>query len=159
MTNLKIQIENGDYSCKGVDDPHTPGSLLKLWMRELSDPIIPCEFYDDAIAAAKADDEKMAVALVGKMPKLNKQVPLTIASTNDAQVIFYVIEYLREVAQPDNVPKTKMNINNLAMVFAPNFLRCPSEDPSVIFNTQKFQQTYVKHLITSLTKEDLKEAD
>lgn len=70
--------------------------------------------------------------------------------------MFYVIEYLREVAQPDNVPKTKMSINNLAMVFAPNFLRCPSEDPSVIFNTQKHQQTYVKHLITSLKKEDLK---
>lgn len=67
----------------------------------------------------------------------------------------FVVEYLRHVAQPENVPKTKMNVNNLAMVFAPNFLRCPSEDPSVIFNTQKYQQTYVKQLITDLKAEHI----
>jgi hypothetical protein len=48
-----------------------------------------------------------------------------------------------------------MGINNLAMVFAPNFLRCPSEDPSVIFNTQKHQQTFVRYLIEKLKEEDL----
>eukprot|EP01126_Amoeba_proteus_P001377 TRINITY_DN10394_c1_g1_i2.p1 TRINITY_DN10394_c1_g1~~TRINITY_DN10394_c1_g1_i2.p1 ORF type:complete len:232 (-),score=60.85 TRINITY_DN10394_c1_g1_i2:195-890(-) len=143
VTSLKIQIENGDYSCEGLDDPHIPGSLLKLWMRELAEPIIPCDLYDDAIEAAKNDDEMAAVALVSKMPSINQKVT------------FFVVEYLRKVAQPENVPKTKMSINNLAMVFAPNFLRCPSEDPSVIFNTQKHQQTYVKHLITSLDVEHL----
>lgn len=129
-------------------------------MRELAEPIIPCDFYDDAIDAAKNDDEKMAVAILPKMPKLNRQVCPSIRNHSPLRkVVFFVIEYLREVAQPENVPKTKMNINNLAMVFAPNFLRCPSEDPSVIFNTQKHQQTYVKHLITSLKKEDLKLKD
>lgn len=75
VTTLKIQIENGDYSCAGLDDPHIPGSLLKLWMRELADPIIPCEYYDDAIDAAKNDDENMAVAILPKLPELNRKVP------------------------------------------------------------------------------------
>lgn len=143
VTALKIAIESGDYSCKGVDDPHVPASLLKLWMRELIYPIVPTELYDPAIESASKDDAQMAVKLVKEMPVINRKV------------LFYVILYLRGVGQPENVPKTKMGINNLAMVFAPNFLRCPSEDPSVIFNTQKHQQTFVRHLLQNLEEVDL----
>jgi len=138
VTTLKIQIENGNYSIAEINDPHIPGSLLKLWMRELLQPIIPTDYYDSAIAAAKSEDAEKSVAVVEKLPKLNRKV------------VNFVIEYLRQVALPENVPKTKMSVPNLAMVFAPNFLRCPSEDPSVIFNTQKHQQTFVRHLIEKL---------
>lgn len=111
------------------------GSLLKLWMRELEKPIVPSSLYDDAVAAAKADDVAASIAVAEKLPSLNKRVA------------FYMVGYLRDMAVPENVPLTKMSVINLAMVFAPNFLRCPSEDPSVIFSTQKHQQTFVKHLI------------
>jgi len=138
VTALKIQIENGNYSVEDIRDPHIPGSLLKLWMRELDQPIIPTDLYDTAVEAARSEDPENSVALVQKLPKLNRRV------------VYFVIEYLRKVAQPENVPKTKMSIQNLAMVFAPNFLRCPSVDPSMIFNTQKHQQTFVRHLIEAL---------
>lgn len=46
-----------------------------------------------------------------------------------------------------------MDINNLAMVMAPNCLRCESEDPRVIFeNTRKemqFLRTLIKHMDTN----------
>jgi hypothetical protein len=41
------------------------------------------------------------------------------------------------VADPANQPFTKMSFANIAMVFAPNFLRCPSDDPMVIFENTK----------------------
>ncbi|OXB78242.1 UNVERIFIED_CONTAM: hypothetical protein H355_004692 [Colinus virginianus] len=55
--------------------------------------------------------------------------------------------------QPANVAVTKMDVNNLAMVMAPNCLRCQSDDPRVIFeNTRKemsFLRVLIQHLDTS----------
>jgi len=59
---------------KGVDDPHVPGSLLKLWMRELIYPIVPTELYDLAIESASKEDPQLAVQLVKDMPVLNRRV-------------------------------------------------------------------------------------
>lgn len=60
-------------------------------------------------------------------------------------------------AQPVNVSKTKMDVNNLAMVMAPNCLRCQSDDPRIIFeNTRKemsFLRILIVHLDTSFVKD------
>ena len=39
---LRIQLDNGNYDV-GVDDPNTPASLLKLWLRELEEPLVPVD--------------------------------------------------------------------------------------------------------------------
>lgn len=55
--------------------------------------------------------------------------------------------------QPANVAITKMDVSNLAMVMAPNCLRCQSDDPRIIFeNTRKemsFLRVLIQHLDTS----------
>src|SRR5260221_136455 len=33
-------------------DPHVPASLFKLWLRELVDPLVPSEVYNNCIAFA-----------------------------------------------------------------------------------------------------------
>jgi hypothetical protein len=43
-----------------------------------------------------------------------------------------------------------MNVFNLAMVFAPNFLRCPSVNLKTIFENSKYEQLFLKTLITEL---------
>lgn len=64
--------------------------------------------------------------------------------------------YLQIFAQPSNVGRTKMDVNNLAMVMAPNCLRCQSDDPRIIFeNTRKemsFLRMLIVHLDTSFIK-------
>jgi len=49
-----------------------------------------------------------------------------------------------------------MDVNNLAMVMAPNCLRCQSDDPRIIFeNTRKemsFLRMLIVHLDTSFIK-------
>jgi len=132
---LKIRIENGIYEWDDVMDANVPGSLLKLWMRELEQPIISSDIYNDAIEAARDDDSKKSCELVSKIPELNRKV------------LEYIIQFLREMAKPEFEEVTKMSTINLSMVFAPNFLRCPSSDPQLIFDTQKDQQTFVRHLI------------
>jgi len=43
-----------------------------------------------------------------------------------------------------------MNIHNLAMVFAPNFLRCPSDNLAVIFENTKYEQAFLRTLLLNL---------
>lgn len=52
-------------------DAHAPASLLKLWYRELYDPLIPDDLYDDCVAT---EDPAEAAAIVEKLPKINRLV-------------------------------------------------------------------------------------
>ena len=51
-------------------DPHVPASLLKLWYRELSEPIVPFSFYERCIQAFASADE--ACATVHLLPEINR---------------------------------------------------------------------------------------
>jgi hypothetical protein len=53
-------------------DPHIPASLLKLWYRELHEPLIPAMFYDDCIENFANPDA--AIAVVNRLPEINRMV-------------------------------------------------------------------------------------
>lgn len=42
-----------------------------------------------------------------------------------------------------------MDVNNLAMVWAPNFLRCPSNEPKVIYENTRKEMAFVRTLLNS----------
>ena len=48
-----------------------------------------------------------------------------------------------------------MSPDNLALVWAPNFLRCPSNDPMVIFQNTKKEMLFVRNLILTLNTEEV----
>lgn len=54
-----------------LTDAHAPASLLKLWYRELYDPLIPDELYEECVAT---DDPDEVNAIINKLPRLNKLV-------------------------------------------------------------------------------------
>uniref|UniRef100_A0A8C9TJE9 Rho GTPase-activating protein 39 n=1 Tax=Scleropages formosus TaxID=113540 RepID=A0A8C9TJE9_SCLFO len=138
---LKLQVEQW-RTPENLSDPNVPASLLKLWYRELEEPLIPPAFYSQCIG--NCEDPTVAIAVVQSLPELSRLV------------LCYFIHFLQIFAQPANVSKTKMDVNNLAMVMAPNCLRCQSEDPRVIFeNTRKemaFLRLLIVHLDTSFMK-------
>jgi len=137
VSDLRLQIEHGDYECK-FQDPHVPASTLKYWLRELEDPLIPAEFYDGAIECAQNEDIDGSLDLISKIPELNQKV------------VKFLIKFIRKLSEPDYVVNTKMNVSNLSMVFAPSFLRSLSLNPTIIMTTQKFQQNFVFHIISKL---------
>jgi len=51
-------------------DPHVPASLLKLWYRELGDPLIPSAFYESCLDAFMRPDD--ACAVVVRLPDINR---------------------------------------------------------------------------------------
>lgn len=59
------------------------------------------------------------------------------------------------IGKPVNHAATKMNYDNLSMVWGPNFLRCNSEDPMVIFNSTKREMTFVRQLILHLNTDEV----
>lgn len=56
---------------KNISDAHAPASCLKLWYRELYDPLIPDELYDECVST---EDPKIALAIVERLPSINKMV-------------------------------------------------------------------------------------
>lgn len=53
-------------------DPHTPASLLKLWYRELYEPLIPSEFYEDCVSCYA--DVDACLRIVDSLPAINRLV-------------------------------------------------------------------------------------
>src|SRR4051812_24587579 len=49
ITEMKLKLDRGQFDQVLFKDPHVPAALLKLWFRELDEPLIPNEFYDFAV--------------------------------------------------------------------------------------------------------------
>lgn len=54
-----------------ISDAHAPASLLKLWYRELYDPLIPDDLYEECVAT---EDPGTVAAIVNRLQPLNKLV-------------------------------------------------------------------------------------
>ncbi|XP_020791519.1 rho GTPase-activating protein 39 isoform X1 [Boleophthalmus pectinirostris] len=132
---LKLQVDQWRIP-ENLSDPNVPASLMKLWYRELEEPLVPMDFYKQCIS--NCDDPVAAIAVVQSLPELNRLV------------LCYFIHFLQVFAQPTNVAVTKMDVNNLAMVMAPNCLRCQSDDPRIIFENTRKEMAFLRMLIVHL---------
>ena len=85
---------------------HDIASLLKKWVRELAEPIVPKKMNDRFMEAGASGDW---LAFVDKLPQLHMT---TLA---------YLIGFLQRLSKAQAV--TKMGPDNLAMVFGPNVVQ------------------------------------
>ncbi|GAB6028891.1 hypothetical protein CHUAL_004690 [Chamberlinius hualienensis] len=131
---LKLCLDQ--WQVPECNDPHVPGSLIKLWYRELYEPLIPSQFYNECVE--NHDDVDIAIDIISRLPEINRFV------------LTYLIRFLQVFAQAENVAATKMDANNLAMVMAPNCLRCMSDDPRVIFENTRKEMAFIRTLIQNL---------
>eukprot|EP00049_Salpingoeca_infusionum_P000574 m.40958 g.40958 ORF g.40958 m.40958 type:complete len:610 (+) comp10491_c0_seq1:149-1978(+) len=136
---LRLKMDRGEEP-SGLSDPHVPASTLKLWFRELTEPLVPAELYEHCIASCY--DTAASVATVDQLPPTNRAI------------VLFIVRFLQTIGQEENQPYTKMTYDNLSMVWAPNFLRCPSEDPMVIFNNTKKEMNFVRQLVLHLDTQE-----
>ncbi|XP_034563607.1 rho GTPase-activating protein 17a isoform X4 [Notolabrus celidotus] len=98
-------------------DPHAVAGALKSYLRELPEPLMSHQFYDDWIqASGVSDPDKRLQALwvvCDKLPKNNK--------TN----LRYLVKFLAKLAQDSEV--NKMTPSNIAIVLGPNLLWAKTE--------------------------------
>ena len=55
-----------------ITDAHVPASLLKLWYRELYEPLIPDYMYEQCVTYH--DNPDRVLAIIEKLPDINKLV-------------------------------------------------------------------------------------
>ncbi|XP_077332529.1 rho GTPase-activating protein 24 isoform X1 [Lithobates pipiens] len=105
-------------------DVHTVASLLKLYLRELPEPVIPYSKYEDFLSCAKqlSKEEESGMAELVKQVKSLPPVNFNLLK--------YICRFLDEVQSYSGV--NKMSVQNLATVFGPNILRPKVEDPMTI---------------------------
>ncbi|XP_028318810.1 rho GTPase-activating protein 24 isoform X2 [Gouania willdenowi] len=126
-------------SFDGNTDVHTVASLLKLYLRELPEPVIPFQKYEEFLSCAKLlckDDEtgaKELKGLVDCLPPVNYNL------------LKYICRFLDEVQSYSGV--NKMSVQNLATVFGPNILRPKIEDPVAIMEGTVLVQQLMAVLI------------
>lgn len=132
IQDLKAQFNAQDYTVD-EDDPHVVAGCLKQWLRELPEPLIPNTLYDESIAAAKSS-QAAALAIIDRIPPVCREIAVFIA------------DMLRKFAIHED--ETMMGRDNLAMVFAPGFLRC--EDPTQMMVNSTYEKDFVSHIIDGL---------
>ncbi|KAF8973177.1 hypothetical protein BDZ97DRAFT_1912748 [Flammula alnicola] len=136
VSGLKLRIDRGYYTLDGVDDPHVLASLMKLWLRELCDPLVPEELYNECIQNSK--DPEACIQIVERLPTINRRV------------VLFVVSFLQLFLEDRAQSVTKMTPANLALVMAPNLLRCNSESMSVVFTNAQYEQIFVYNLLLHL---------
>ncbi|CAM5128189.1 unnamed protein product [Eretmochelys imbricata] len=122
-------------------DVHTVASLLKLYLRELPEPVIPFAKYEDFLSCGQLLSKDKGEGT----RELAKQVK-TLPQAN-YNLLKYICKFLDEVQAHSSV--NKMSVQNLATVFGPNILRPKMEDPVTIMEGTSL----VQHLMTVLISE------
>ncbi|KAJ3569619.1 hypothetical protein NP233_g4926 [Leucocoprinus birnbaumii] len=124
VSELKLRIDRGYYTLDNVDDPFVLASLMKLWLRELCDPLIPDEMYNECIMNSNNPDS--CIRIVERLPTINRRV------------VLFLISFLQLFLEEKTQNITKMTPANLALVMAPNLLRCSSDSMSVVFTNAQY---------------------
>ncbi|XP_043206296.1 rho GTPase-activating protein 39-like isoform X2 [Amphibalanus amphitrite] len=130
---LNMKLRTDQWEVPESSDCHVPASLLKQWYRELWEPLIPDRLYASCIDSCS--EPRQLLELVQQLPDINRLV------------LTYLVRFLQLFSQPDVVQQTKMDASNLAMVFAPNVLRCRSLESHVVLENARKAMAVMKTLI------------
>ncbi|XP_019740686.1 rho GTPase-activating protein 25 [Hippocampus comes] len=114
-------------------DVHTVASLLKLYLRELPEPVVPWSQYQafldctNTLDSGNEEGEEKLEKQIALLPRINYNL------------LSYVCRFLFEVQLHSQV--NKMNVENLATVMGINLLKPQLEDPiSVMKATPHIQK-------------------
>ncbi|XP_071435314.1 rho GTPase-activating protein 25 [Pithys albifrons albifrons] len=105
-------------------DVHTVASLLKLYLRELPEPVVPWAQYEDFLLCGQALDAEETKG----HEELLKQ--LSLLPRDNYNLLSYLCRFLHEIQLNSSV--NKMSVDNLATVFGVNLIRPRIEDPATI---------------------------
>mmetsp|Transcript_9521 Transcript_9521/g.35312 ORF Transcript_9521/g.35312 Transcript_9521/m.35312 type:complete len:311 (-) Transcript_9521:672-1604(-) len=141
IQKAKQDLESGNESLYlyQKEYTHVVASLLKMWFRELPEPLLTFDHYDMFIAADGINEETARLATIKKvlhyLPEANRKL------------LYSLCEFLHDLLEFQE--ETKMHAGNLAIVFAPNLLRPRVED----FGTMMSDTPHATGLMQTLIEE------
>ncbi|XP_065746839.1 rho GTPase-activating protein 25 isoform X2 [Phocoena phocoena] len=105
-------------------DVHTVASLMKLYLRDLPEPVVPWSQYEGFLLCGQLTNADEGKA----QQELMKQ--LSILPRDNYSLLSYICRFLHEIQL--NCGVNKMSVDNLATVIGVNLIRSKVEDPAVI---------------------------
>jgi hypothetical protein len=135
ILEMKISYEQGNGLNIENPDTHDVAGLLAQFFRELPEPLLTDELYDDWVIAVKRDEGEMIAELaylVRRLPEAN------------INILKYFIEFLAAIAKHSGA--NRMGARNLALVFGASLLNPPPEKYDL--EGIKAQCTVVENMIT-----------
>jgi breakpoint cluster region protein len=114
----KLRHEFDKNSHRGEDillqkNVHVAANLLKLFFRELPEPLFTSTLYKQFLNAIQLTDiDNQRIMLLQTFELLN---------INNRKILFYLFDHLIRVSQYSNV--NMMHLDNLAVVFGPTLMR------------------------------------
>ncbi len=110
---LSIELKNS-YS------PPIISSLLKIYLQSLPEPIIPIKYFDDFLEIGS----RLKYSQTNDLNRLKQLIESNLSNINYA-ILAYLCLFLKKLT--DHVQITKMDTDNLAVVFGNNLIR-PGEE-------------------------------
>ncbi len=138
LNEMRKQFDSGNYEVTS-SSPHAPAALLKEWLRDLYDALVPTDLYPEAIKAAKVMGDIAPAslkAIYDRLEPVNQSVLRELALMAKA------------ISSPEYHAVNRMTMENVAIVFAPSMLRNPSEDPLELLQNTKFETRFTAAFFT-----------
>ncbi|XP_054713475.1 rho GTPase-activating protein 24-like [Uloborus diversus] len=111
---LRLKLENGESFEKS--EPNDIASLLKQWLRELPEPLIPVYLHELFIRCLSLDEDNQLTAIL---------LSCHLLPAEHLQTLKYLLFFLADIAA--NCKKNKMDFHNLSVIMAPNIFVIGSE--------------------------------
>jgi len=138
MIEIKKRLQGKNFQLKDEDDVHIFAALLKEWLRGLTDLIIPKTYYDYCCS----------MAMENKLNRQQFEVFYSQLPGANRETLKYLIKFLKDLLQQKYQEHTKMNIENIAIVFGPTLLMPPHQlEPEVALKNAKSEKEFVISLI------------
>jgi len=131
VNELSTKVDT-DISCLNDVNLHDVGSLLKMWFRNMTIPVVPFARNDDLFVSHRDHKD---LDFVETLPKINRYT------------LMYLIGFLKEAASHSSA--TQMHDNNLAIVFGPNIVQAAENetDSSKLQAISSYANDFVLYLI------------
>ncbi|XP_032219834.1 SLIT-ROBO Rho GTPase-activating protein 1 [Nematostella vectensis] len=128
INDMKQLFECGRDPLAGLNhwkDINAVAGLLRVYFRELEDPLFPSSHYQQFIEASRFPTNEDVI----------RQVTCVINELPDSvnRVMKYLFKFLKQVSEHSE--QNKMDAHNLAVVFGPTLLRIPSEQDMITYQS------------------------
>ncbi|XP_041364498.1 rho GTPase-activating protein 24-like [Gigantopelta aegis] len=146
IRDLKEKFDCGELVSlsKLEADVHSVSSLLKLYLRELPESIIPCKHYQKfmnfALRFLDVKEDPLKMEVVVSLKSFMPQLPV-----DNYNILKYLCRMLNSVGQKSSV--NKMSMLNIATVFGPNIIRHMDDNPELFMMTAEIAQQLAFMLI------------
>ncbi|XP_067640759.1 uncharacterized protein RhoGAP19D isoform X3 [Eurosta solidaginis] len=143
ISELSEQVNKSDFSFDRCntdvrwEDVNVVSSLLKQFIRNLPDALMPCTFYINFIEA----DKKTGLERLKELRELLSALPRYSYET-----LKHLIRHLSRVSK--NCDVNLMEPKNLAIIFGPSIIRTPNDTLEIAVKDMKHQCRIVELLVT-----------